>query len=41
MSMHITAKPGEIADKVLLPGDPLRAKYISDKYFSDAVCVNE
>jgi purine-nucleoside phosphorylase len=27
MSVHIEAKPGEIADKILLPGDPLRAKY--------------
>lgn len=41
MSMHITAKPGEIADKVLLPGDPQRAKYIAETYFKDPVCVNE
>ena len=26
MSVHIEAKPGEIADKILLPGDPLRAE---------------
>ena len=26
MSVHIEAKAGEIADKILLPGDPLRAK---------------
>ena len=41
MSMHITAKPGEIAERILLPGDPLRAKYIAEKYFDDPVCVNE
>ncbi len=41
MSMHLTAKPGEIADKILLPGDPLRAKYIAQTYFTDPVCVNE
>ena len=32
MSIHISAKPGEIAKVVLLPGDPLRARYIADKF---------
>ncbi len=32
MSVHISAKPGEIAKVVLLPGDPLRAKYIADTF---------
>ncbi|MEG0833288.1 MAG: purine-nucleoside phosphorylase [Oscillospiraceae bacterium] len=41
MSMHIDAKPGEIAERILLPGDPMRAKYIAEKYFEKAVCVNE
>ncbi len=41
MSLHITAKPGEIAERILLPGDPLRAKYIAENYLEDAVCVNE
>ena len=41
MSMHITAKVGEIADKILLPGDPQRAKYIAETYFTNPVCVNE
>ena len=41
MSMHISAKPGEIAEKILLPGDPLRAKYIAETYFEDPVLVNE
>ena len=30
MSVHIEAKEGQIADKILLPGDPLRAKFIAD-----------
>lgn len=41
MSMHITAKKGEIADKILLPGDPLRAKYIAEIYFDNPVLVSE
>lgn len=31
MSVHIEAKPGEIADKILLPGS-LRAKYIAETF---------
>ncbi|CEI81497.1 purine nucleoside phosphorylase DeoD-type [Oceanobacillus oncorhynchi subsp. incaldanensis] len=41
MSVHIGAKQGEIADKILLPGDPLRAKYIAENYLEDAVLYNE
>ena len=41
MSMHINAKPGEIAKKILLPGDPLRAKYIAENYLENARLVNE
>ena len=41
MSTHIGAKPGEIAELVLLPGDPLRAKFIADTYFENPVCYNE
>lgn len=41
MSLHIAANKGEIADRVLLPGDPLRAKAIADTYLSDVVCYNE
>jgi len=40
MSIHIEAKPGEIADFVLLPGDPLRAKHIAENLLTDAVCYN-
>jgi len=41
MSFHIEAKPGDIADIVLLPGDPRRAKYIAETYLEDAVCYNQ
>lgn len=37
---HNGAKKGEIAKTVLLPGDPLRAKYIADNYLEDVVCFN-
>lgn len=33
MSVHIEAKQGEIAESILLPGDPLRAKYIAETFF--------
>ncbi len=36
MSTHIAAKPGEIADTVLLPGDPLRAKWIAETFLENA-----
>jgi len=32
MSIHISAQPGEIAPTVLMPGDPLRAKYMADNF---------
>ncbi|CQR48222.1 Purine nucleoside phosphorylase DeoD-type [Paraliobacillus sp. PM-2] len=41
MSVHIGAKKGEIADKILLPGDPLRAKYIAETFLEDVTCYNE
>lgn len=41
MSVHIGAKQGEIAESILLPGDPLRAKYIADNFLEDATCYNE
>ncbi|OAB47357.1 purine-nucleoside phosphorylase [Paenibacillus antarcticus] len=40
MSAHIEAKAGEIAESVLLPGDPLRAKYIAETFLEGAVCYN-
>ncbi|WP_010647322.1 purine-nucleoside phosphorylase [Oceanobacillus massiliensis] len=41
MSVHIGAKQGEIADKILLPGDPLRAKYIAETFLEDPTLYNE
>jgi purine-nucleoside phosphorylase len=40
MSTHIGAKPGEIAERILLPGDPLRAKWISENFLDDAKCYS-
>ncbi|MGW9685747.1 purine-nucleoside phosphorylase [Flagellimonas sp. 2504JD1-5] len=40
MSLHIEAKKGEIADTVLLPGDPLRAKWIAETFLEDTHCYN-
>ncbi len=40
MSVHISAKPGEIAESILLPGDPLRAKWIAENFFEDVVQYN-
>ena len=37
---HIAAAPGQIAPTVLMPGDPLRAKFIADTYLTDAQLVN-
>ena len=34
--VHIRAEPGDFAENVLLPGDPLRAKYIAENFFDDA-----
>lgn len=41
MSVHIAAEPGQIAPRVLLPGDPLRAKWIAETFFDDATCYSE
>jgi purine-nucleoside phosphorylase len=40
MSVHISAKPGEIAQSILLPGDPLRAKWIAENFFEDVIQYN-
>lgn len=37
---HISAKKGDFADTVLMPGDPLRAKFIAETFLEDAVLVN-
>ncbi|MBU9722551.1 MULTISPECIES: purine-nucleoside phosphorylase [Bacillaceae] len=41
MSVHIGAKTGDIAESILLPGDPLRAKYIAENFLEDVTCYNE
>jgi len=41
MSAHISAKKGEIAETVLLPGDPLRAKFMAEDMLNDVICYNE
>ena len=41
MSIHIQAQMGDIAETVILPGDPLRAKFIAETYFTDPVCYNQ
>ena len=38
---HMNAAPGDFAETVLMPGDPLRAQYIADTYFDDARRVND
>lgn len=37
---HINAKAGDFAQTVLMPGDPLRAKYIAEHYLTDPILVN-
>ena len=41
MSIHIAAQKGDIADKILLPGDPLRAKFIAENFLENPVLFNE
>lgn len=41
MSYHIEAKPGEIAETVIISGDPLRVKHMAERFLSNAKCVNE
>lgn len=41
MSIHIGAQKGDIAETVLLPGDPLRAKWIAETFLEDVTCYNK
>ena len=41
MTVHIESKKEDIADIVLMPGDPLRAKYIAEKFLTDYKLVNK
>lgn len=40
MSIHINAEKGQIAETILLPGDPLRAKHIAETFLTDPVLHN-
>ena len=37
---HIEAQPGDIAETILLPGDPLRAKFIAEHFLTDVLQFN-
>ncbi|MFZ1725524.1 MAG: purine-nucleoside phosphorylase [Albidovulum sp.] len=41
MSTHIGAKPGEIAETVLMPGDPYRARWAAETFLKGARCINQ
>jgi len=41
MTPHINAKPGDIAETVLMPGDPRRAKWAAENFLTNPVLVNE
>ncbi|MEJ6399022.1 purine-nucleoside phosphorylase [Yoonia sp. 208BN28-4] len=41
MSLHIGAEQGDIAEVVLMPGDPYRAKWAAETFLTDAKCINE
>ncbi|MGB0904701.1 MAG: purine-nucleoside phosphorylase, partial [Mangrovicoccus sp.] len=41
MTIHIGAEKGQIAPTVLMPGDPLRAKWAAETFLTGPVCVNE
>ncbi len=41
MTIHIGAKPGDIAETVLLPGDPYRARWVAENFLQNAKLVNE
>ncbi|MGJ8593119.1 MAG: purine-nucleoside phosphorylase [Aquaticitalea sp.] len=41
MSVHIEADKGDIAETIVLPGDPLRAKWIAETFFDNPICFNK
>lgn len=41
MTVHIGARPGDIAETVLLPGDPYRARWAAETFLTDATCINQ
>ena len=40
-TFHIEAEEGQIAKTVLMPGDPMRAKYIAEHYLTDVICYSQ
>lgn len=40
MSLHIAAKAGDVAERILLPGDPLRAKWVAENFLTDPIQYN-
>jgi len=38
---HLEGKKGDVAESVLLPGDPLRAKYIAENFLDNPICYNQ
>lgn len=41
MTVHIGAESGQIAETVLMPGDPYRAKWVAENFLEGAECINE
>ncbi|MEM9967640.1 MAG: purine-nucleoside phosphorylase [Pseudomonadota bacterium] len=41
MTPHISARPGDIAETILMPGDPYRAKWATETFLENAQCINE
>lgn len=41
MSVHIAAKKGDVAEVILLPGDPLRAKWIAETFLGNSICYTD
>ena len=41
MTVHIGAKQGDIAETVLMPGDPYRAKWVAETFLENAICINQ
>ncbi|MHC0039524.1 purine-nucleoside phosphorylase [Pseudoneobacillus sp. C159] len=41
MSFHLAAEVGQIAERVLLPGDPMRAKFVAEQFLEDVFCYND
>ena len=41
MTIHLSAEPTDLAETILLPGDPLRAEAIANEYLEDVVCYNQ